>query len=336
MGIRLIKGSPLRKRHEEAVRQQIEKLREERSKRFRVLVSLKDEETLYVVRMAARLANCDACDIVLLYVRPIDRSGAIQIKLARQNMLEAGYELPGLRLLKKGLEVLKEELGLPLDRCETQSEHMSAWGDAAGDNKVVFNCPSGREIVLKLKVAPDPATGILDQYELGPYNLIIMGEPTRWKKSGIWLLFHQVVAERVLAFAPCSVLIARDSLDKKGFFICTDGTERSMEAVRRSAVLAYEAGEEITLFSAAPTLKQRKKAREAVNAAAAELEKLKIPVKETIVAIGDPAEKIVERGSKYMVIVVSDKGRSRLRRILFGSTATTVTRKAKTSVLDVR
>jgi len=330
------KKSPLQERHEEAVRQQIEKQRAERRRRFRVLVSLKDEETLYVVRLAARLANCETCDIILLYVRPIDRSGGIQINIARRNMLEAGVELPGLRLLKKGLEVLKEELGLPLDRCETKTSHTDAWGDPAGDNKVSFRCPQGREIVLKLKVAPDITTGILDQYELGPYNLIIMGEPTRWKKSGLWVLFHHVVAERVMALAPCSVMIARDSLDRKGFFICTDGSARSMNAVRRSAILAYEAGQEITLFSVATSQAEHEKARKAVDDAAALLDKLDIPVKETIVAIGDPVEKIVEYGEKYMVTVVSDEGRSRLQRILFGSTATEVARKARTSVLDVR
>ncbi len=331
-----LKGSPLNERHEEAVRKSIEKQRAGRRQRFRVLVSIKDEESLYVVRMAARLANCSKCDIVLLYVRPIDRGGAIQIKLARQNMLESGIELPGLRRLKKALEVLKDELGLAIERCETRTTHIDAWGDPAGDNKVAFTCPEGREIVLKLKVAPDVTTGILDQYELGPYNLIILGEPVRWKKSGLWLLFHQVVAERVLALAPCSVMVARDSLDRKGFFICTDGSARSMTAVRRAAVLAHEAGEEITLFSAAPTRHEQKRARKAVDAAASLLEKLDIPVKETMVAIGDPVEKIVERGSKYMVIVVSDEGRSRLHRIFFGSTASEVARRATTSVLDVR
>ena len=331
--------SPLHERHEEAVRKQLEKQRAERRKRFRILVSLKNEETLYVVRFAARLARCEACDIVLLFVRPIDqglRTGGLQMKIAREGMLEAGVEMPGLALLRKGLDVLKEELGLPLDKCESKASHTDAWGDPAGDNKVSFRCPQGREIVLKLKVAPDITTGILDQYELGPYNLIIMGEPTRWKKSGLWVLFHHVVAERVMALAPCSVMIARDSLDRQGFFICTDGSARSMNAVRRSAILAYEAGQEITLFSVAPTQAEHEKARKAVDDAAALLDKLDIPVKETIVAIGDPVEKIVEYGEKYMVTVVSDEGRSRLQRILFGSTATEVARKAHTSVLDVR
>ncbi len=334
--VEFFKRSPLADRTEKALQEQLKKLRTERRKRFRVLVSVKDEETLYVVRMAARIANCPTCDIVLLYVRPIDRSGSIHIKIARQNMLEAGVELPGLRVLRKGLEVLQDELGLEVDKCEMKAVHTEAWGDPAGDNKVSFTCPEGRELVLKLKVAPDITSGILDQYELGPYNLIILGEPVRWKKSGIWVLFHHVVAERILALAPCSVMIARDTLDKKGFFICTDGTARSMNAVRRAAVLACYAGEDITLFSVAPTEAERNKAQKAVDKAAKLLDDLGIPVKETKISVGKPADEIIRHGSDYFCIVVTDEGRSRLQRIFFGSTASEVARRAKTSVLDVR
>ncbi len=332
----LFRSSPLADRHEQAVVEQVRRQQEERRKRFRVLVALKDEETLYVVRLAARLANCPKCDIVLLYVRPVDRSGVIQIQLARKNMLEAGVELPGLRLLKQALEVLREELNLPLDSCETKSAHSEAWGDPVGDNKVSFRCPEGREIVLKLKVAPEVASGILDQYELGPYNLIIIGEPTRWKKSGIWVLFHHVVAERVLALAPCSVLIARDSLNRKGFFIYVDGSARAANAARRAAILAHEAGEEITLFSVAASEAERASAEKAVADVAGILERLDIPVAEKRVEIGQPADKIVECGANHLLTVIPDEGRSRLYRVLFGSLAFEVARKAKTSVLNVR
>jgi nucleotide-binding universal stress UspA family protein len=66
------------------------------------------------------------------------------------------------------------------------------------------------------------------------------------------------------------------------------------------------------------------------------LKAMKIQVAETRVAVGKPAEEIVESGSLYRVIVVTDEGRSRLERVLRGSTATEVVRKARTSVLDVR
>ncbi len=334
---RFFKREPLSERHEEAVRKQVEKLKAERRKRFRVLVSVKDEETLYVVRMAAKLANCPTCDIVLLYVRPVDRSGSLHVQLARRNILQAGVELPGLRILRAGLEVVEKELGLKAEECETTTAQMDAWGDPVGDTKIVYTCPDGREIVLKLKVSPEIASGILDQYELGPYNLIIMGEPVRWKKSGLWLLFHHVVAERVMAMAPCSVMIARDTLDRKGFFICLDGSARAYNGMRRAAVLACEAGEPITLFSVAKTQDELGKARQTVDKGREILEKLGIAVQETKVAVGqDLVEQIVKHGNDHLVIAIIDRGHSRLHRIIFGSIADEVARLASTSVLDVR
>ncbi len=47
-------------------------------------------------------------------------------------------------------------------------------------------------------------------------------------------------------------------------------------------------------------------------------------------------EEIVERGSLYRMIVVTDEGRSRMERMFKGSRASDVVRYARTSVLDVR
>ncbi|NJM29229.1 MAG: universal stress protein [Rhizobiales bacterium] len=189
--------------------------------------------------------------------------------------------------------------------------------------------------MLKLKTAPDAASGILDQYELGPYNLMILGEPSRWRGE-IAAVFDSGIVQNVTTLAPCSVLVARQSLEKKGFFICTDGSSRSMQAVRRSAVLAHEMGEPITLFSVAPDQAGKLAAEEAVANAKALLKAMTIQVAETKTAVGDPAEEIVETGSLYQLIVVTDEGRSRLQRLLKGSLASDVVRRARTSVLDVR
>ena len=66
------------------------------------------------------------------------------------------------------------------------------------------------------------------------------------------------------------------------------------------------------------------------------LKAMTIPVHETKVAVGGAVEEIVESGSLYKIIVVTDEGRSRFQRLFRGSTATEVVRKARTSVLDVR
>ncbi len=330
--------SQLSERQEAAVRKTLQNLRAQRRNRFRVLACIDgSEQSLVTVRFAARFSVQNNCDLIVLYVRPIDsglQSGGLQVKLARQNMLEAGFDLPGVRHLKDALEVLKRE-GIDVSGWPKEAQQRDAWGDPAGDNKIEFRSPEGRSVVLKLKTAPDAANGILDQYELGPYNLMILGEPSRWHGE-VMSFFRTGVVQSVTTMAPCSVLVARDSLDRKGFFICTDGSSRSMQAVRRAAVLAEVTGEPITLFSAADSAEGKPAAEEAVANARALLKAMKIPVAETRVAIGKPAEEIVALGSEYKVIVVTDEGRTRLQRLIRGSTASDVVRKARTSVLNVR
>ncbi len=328
-----------RDRLDRAVHRSVDQVRARRRQRFRVLACVKDtEDDFSAVRMAAHLTPGNECDIIVVYVRPIDQglwSGGLQLRLARQNMLEAGLELPGLKLLKDSLAILKEE-GLDTSGWERNTGHQDAWGDPAGDNKVEFVSEQGRSVVLKLKTAPDPASGILDQYELGPYNLIIMGEPSRWR-SELKSWFGTGVVQRVAVLAPCSVLVVRRAEKRKrGFFICTTGTARCMQAVRRSAVLAHAIGEQIILFSAAPTKLDKDKAEDNVRTAKALLDAIGIKVARTLTDVGDPVKKIVEHGSNHKCIVVSDEGRSFFSRIMNPSVAYGVIKNARTSVLDVR
>lgn len=325
-------------RQEAAVMKTLQSIRSQRRNRFRILACIDgSEEAMINVRFAARLAVANNCDIIVLYVREIDmglHSGGLQVRLARQNMIDAGFELPGVSHLKKSLGVLKEE-GIDVSGWTREGAHQESWGDAAGDTKVEYTSAEGRSVVLKLKTAPDEAGGILDQYELGPYNLMILGQPSRWR-SEFRAFFGAGVTQTVTTMAPCSVLVARNSLDRKGFFICTDGSSRSLQAVRRSAVMATMMGEPVTLFSVAPDAEALPAAEEAVSNAKALLKAMKIDVADIKTAVGDVIEEIVERGSLYRMIVVTDEGRSRLERLLKGSRASDVVRLARTSVLDVR
>ena len=338
MTLSLFKRTQLSDRQEAAVQKTLSHLRTQRRNRFRILACIDgSDESFVTVRAAAALAATNDSDIIVLYVRPIDQglhSGGLQVRLARQNMMDAGFELPGVSHLKRALEVLKEA-GVDAESWPREIEHQDAWGDPAGDNKAEYRSPTGRSVVLKLKTAPDVAVGILDQYELGPYNLMILGEPSRWR-SEFMSFFDAGIVQTVTTMAPCSVLVARPSRERKGFFICTDGSSRSMQAVRRAAVLAHVMGEPITLYTVARDESDRSAAEEAVANAKALLKAMKIPVVETKIGIGNASQEIVEAGSSYSVIVVSDEGRSRVQRLIKGSIASDVLRGARTSVLDVR
>ena len=78
------------------------------------------------------------------------------------------------------------------------------------------------------------------------------------------------------------------------------------------------------------------RAEEVVARAKDMLAELDIAVAGSAVGVGDPVEQIVEAGAEHGVIVVSDSGKSRLKRFLVGSVAFGVMGRAKTSVLNVR
>ena len=100
-------------RQEAAVHKTLQNLRSQRRNRFRILACIDgSEESLVTVRFGARFCVQDNCDLIVLFVRPIDsglQSVGLQVRLARENMLEAGFELPGVRHLKSALDILKQE-----------------------------------------------------------------------------------------------------------------------------------------------------------------------------------------------------------------------------------
>ncbi len=322
--------------------QQKEKQREElrawRRERFRILVCLNGTDPSYVgVDIAARIAAGDDCDVVLLYVRRIDQglsSGGLQMRTARQNMLEWGLELPGIGYLRRGLEQLLEKDFLGADWDE-RIDHTDVFGDPLGDNKIEYRAPSGKSIVLKLKIAPDVSSGILDQYELGPYNLIIMGPPKRWRGE-ISALRDPSSVQKVAMLAPSSVLTVRGPLTGGGFLLCTDGSARSAGAMRRGAVLAHCCGEPASLLAVAGDDSETAALERKMLNFKADLEARGITVSDATVAVGDPVRTIVAAGKSKSAIVVSDSGKSKISRFFVGSVAFDVMGQSETSVLNIR
>lgn len=315
-------------------------LRQQRRNRFRILVCIDGSDASYDgLRFAARIGHSHECDIILLYVRPIDqgmRTGGLQVRVARENMLDWGLELPGIRHLKRGLDMLAGEEERSVHWTAFAS-HADTWGDPLGDNKVEYRHENGKSIVLKLKTAPDSASGILDQYELGPYNLIIMGAPSRWHGE-VRSFFNAGATQKVAMLAPCSVMVARADVETngKGHLICTDGTKHSLDAMRRDAVLASHSGFPITLFTVARHQGEIKTAERVLEKATEMLGKLDIGVAGTEIGLGDPREQIVKVGNDYSVIAVADSGKTWFHRLFVSGVAFNVMGASTTSVLNVR
>ena len=311
---------------------------ESRKNRFRILVNIDgSEESYQSLRYAAKMGSGVDADIVLLYVRPIDqglRSGGLQVRLARENMLDWGLELPGIKYLKKGYDILLE-MGATGEDWHEHKYHSNVDGDPLGDNKIEYINEKGKVIVLKLKVATDVATGILEQWELGPYDLIILGAPER-SRGVAKNLWNPAVAEKVATHAPCSVLVARELDIGHGHLICTDGSDKALDTVRKDAYLASRCDCPVSIISVAMGVEGKDEAEANVEIARKELAAMNINVVHAITRVGKPVDEIIEVGTDYSVIVVSDSGKSGLKRLILGSVATKVLQEAYTSVMVVR
>jgi nucleotide-binding universal stress UspA family protein len=311
---------------------------ENRKDRFRILVCIDgSEESYQSLRYAAKMGSGVDADIILLYVRLVDqglRSGGLQVRVARENMLDWGLELPGIKYLKKGYNILLE-MGMAGEDWLEHSYHSSVDGDPLGDNKIEYISEEGKVIVLKLKVATDIATGILEQWELGPYDLIILSASGRGR-SVAKKLWDPAVAEKVAIHAQCSVLVARELDIGHGHLICTDGSEKSLDTVRKDAYLASRCECPVSLISVAKDVEGEGEAKANIETARKQLEAMDIEVENAISCVGNPVDQIIEVGADYSVIVVSDTEKSGLKRLLTGSIAFTVLQDAFTSVMVVR
>lgn len=307
--------------------------------RFRILVCIDGSDESYRgLRYAAKIAKGEDVDIVLCYVRPADqglRSGGLDMTVARGNMLEWGLELPGITYLKKGRDLLLE-LGSLREDWEEKAIHSDISGTSLGDNKIEYTSVSGKKIVLKLKVARDVVTGILDQWELGHYDLIIIGASSRWSDRGLKGFFDPAVAEKIATHAPCSVLVARDLEIGHGHLVCTDGSDEAMDMINNEAYIASLCACPITLLSVAPDVESEEIARKAVNDARKILVDFDLNVVETIVRVGNAVNEIIETGPDYSLIVLADGGKNGLERFFVGSVALKVTQSAHNSVMIVR
>ncbi|MBT4218476.1 MAG: universal stress protein [Rhodospirillaceae bacterium] len=309
-----------------------------REDRFRILVCIDgSDESYQCLRYAAKLGGGVDADIVLVYVRPADqglRSGGLQVNVARENMLNWGLELPGIKYLKKGRDILIE-MGIMGTDWEVKTTHTGVEGDPLGDNKIEYINEDGKEIVLKMKVASDVASGILQQWELGPYDIIIMGASGRGRglAKSLW---DPAVAEKVALNAPCSVLLARGLDVGHGHLICIDGSQRSMDTVRKDAYLASRCECPVSLLSIAQDVESEPEAQKNIDAAVAELTAMDITIANAETRVGNPVEEIVEAGPDYSVVVVSESNRTGLQRIFMKSVAFQVLRQSYVSVMVVR
>lgn len=308
------------------------------SKRFRILVCIDGSDESYRgLTYAVKLGQGIDADIHLLYIRPVDQglnSGGLEVSVARQNILGWGLELPGIRRLKKGRDLLVK-LGHMSEDWEESFAHNDLEGDPVGNHQLHYKSKTGKEIRLILYADMDTASGILDRQEEGEYDLVILGASgPRGAVSKV--LGLDPVALKVAVHATCSVIVARELVTDNGHLICLNGSEKSLEALKKDATLANRCQCPISLISVAMEESERSQAESNIQQGLDLLDNMGIDVVETFVKVGDPVAEIVEAGNGFSLVALSDTAHSGVRRYFMGGVAFNILEHAKNSVMIIR
>ncbi len=302
--------------------------------RFHMLVCIDgSEETKRGLKYAVKLGQGNDADITLLYVRPIDKGLKSGVHLARQNMLDWGFELPGMRALKEARDQLIE-LGFLGGEWDEEETRKRVYGDPVGDIIRTYTDADGNHIALKLMVAPSVASGILDECEMHQYDLTILamtGSGGRGIRGKIdWKTTRSVVTEH-----KGTVLLARGIEENHGHLICVCD-DKSIEAARQDAILASRCDCPVYLYSVAENEADFDSCKNALAKARQAIEGAGVEVVDSWFETGNPVEKIIEKGKDFSVIVMADSSVKGFRRFFQTSVAYEVLKHAHNSVMIVR
>ncbi|MBF0589874.1 MAG: universal stress protein, partial [Magnetococcales bacterium] len=279
-----------------------------KKKRFSILVCIDGSEESYQgLKEAALFGRGIDADIILMYARLIDQglhTGGLQMNVIRGNILEWDMDIPGIRYLKKGRQLLLELGNMSVDWEETVT-HQNVAGDPLGDHFIQHTNRQGKRIGLKLRTTTDIAQGIIDQQMEYRYDLVVLGGYGRRSLSER-LLGLSPMASKVVREAGCSVAVMRPGPeDKQGYLIVVDGSDRGMATVDQTAIFIHRSGRPITLVTIAQDETEISRAQEQLDKVRERLSLLGVQVKETMFRVGDPEQEVLEAGRSFSATVLA-------------------------------
>jgi len=150
------------------------------------------------------------------------------------------------------------------------------------------------------------------------------------------------VAEKVLRYAECTVLIVKRETAISKILVAIDGSKHAQKALEYAVQLALKHNASVTLINVTQTVYPYLKANAAksigeliVSKAARQVKELKVDKR---VEIGQPAKTILEvaKNENYDLIALGNRGLNPAERFLFGSVSDKVAGHAQCSVLIVK
>lgn len=306
------------------------------NKTFKVLVCIDGTDESYRgLRYAVRLGSGTDANITLLYVRSVDKdlhTDGLDMRMARENMLDWGLEMPGMAALKRGLDMLVDMDYMDRDWC-SETSHVDIQGDPLGDNLVKYTCDDGRKVTLKLIVAPSPDLGILDESDLEDYDITIASASDPEKENELSISFTSSVTDRIATESRNTVIIAKALEENHGHLVCLNGSKASLNTARTDAILANRCNCPITLFSVASDATEVPAAQAIIDEAKNAIKADGYEIAGEKIAIGDPVEEIIEEGKNYSLIVLSGEPKVGIRRFFKSSLIYQILDQAQNSVL---
>jgi nucleotide-binding universal stress UspA family protein len=288
------------------------------------------------LKFAARMSKASCATIGLLYVRPLDsglKSGGMEVRVARENMLDWGLELPGMTALRKAREILRD-LGEIAHDAGKEWRHVDLSGDPAGEYIREYENPCGAKISLRLRTAPDVTTAVVDEAERFNADLTIVGGSPEPEGGLRRLLSPKSLALRVAALSVRPVIVARHLEPGHGHLVCVQETKRSRAMLAHAVRYARACDCPSTLLSVARDASERDSAQRAVDQAAAYFLEHGVTPHEVLVETGDPAEVITEIGYDFSLIVMAESGKPWFAKAF--SVTHEVAAQARNSVLIVK
>ena len=305
-------------------------------KPLRVLVCIGGGPEAYeTLAFAARLSRLSCADVALLYVRPQDsglNTGGMEPRVARENVLDWGLELPGMSHLNKARKILLE-LGEINSDNEDQWQHRELSGDPAGEYIREYRNACGGVISLRLRTAADVTSAVADEADRFDADLIIVGGTHEPKGGLLRLLSPKAVSLSIAAHLHRSVIVARHLDPNQGHLVCVQDTPRSRAMLPEAIRYGHACECPITILSVAQD-SELDPCRQAAEEAAQAFRDAGIEPADVIVEQGDPTERIVQHGRGHSLIVMAESEKPWFAKSF--SVAHEVAAKAESSVLIIK
>ena len=282
---------------------------EQDDQRLRILICIGGGPEAYTgLSFATRLSHYGCADIALLYVRPLDsglKSGGMEVRVARENLLDWGLELPGMKHLKTARDILIDLGEIERDK-EEDWHHRDISGDPAGEYIREYKSPCGGTISLHMRTASDVTTAVVDETKLHNADLVIVGASPHPVEGIRKFLAPKQLALLIASHTDRTVIVARQLEPGHGHLVCVQDTERCREMILKAIRYSKACNCDTSLLSVAPTEPDIDEAQRAIDYATEQFRANGIEPKEALIEVGNPADIISEMGYDYSLVVMAE------------------------------